>query len=95
MSENEEYIPNDMSQNADELISIANETIETKTITRRTLSTQTDKLDISSEDTTSSYSYDYQKVIKSNEILFISIITAVLLTYRFTTIVSFLLFFFN
>ena len=49
MSENEEYMPNIVSLSTDELIDIANETVETNTITRRTLSTQTNNLDISSE----------------------------------------------
>lgn len=94
MSENEEYMPN-MSQCVDELLDIANETVESNTITRRTLSTQTDNLDISSENTTHEYFNAYQQVIKQEEYVFISMIIFVLLTYGFTTTISFAMLFFK
>lgn len=94
MSENEEYMPN-MSQYVDELLDIANETVESNTITRRTLSTQTDNLDISSENTTHEYFHAYQQMIKQEEYIFISMIIFVLLTYGFTTTLSFALLLFK
>ena len=89
MSEHEEYAPNIMSQSADELIDIANETVESNTITRRTLSTQTKNMDISSENTNVGYYHDYQQMIKQDEYVFISILSILLLTYIFTTTISF------
>lgn len=95
MSENEEYAPNIMSQSADELIDIANETVESNTITRRTLSTQTKNMDISSENTNVGYYHDYQQIIKQEEYIFISMLILILLTYGFTTTVSFALLLFK
>lgn len=95
MSENEEYMPNIVSLSTDELIDIANETVETNTITRRTLSTQTDNLDISSENATNDYSHNYQQIIKQDEYLYISMIIFVLLTYGLSTTVSFALLLFK
>ena len=95
MSEYEEYIPNVMSQNADELIDITNEIVEPNTVTRRTLSTQTYNSSTPSENTIVGHSHNYQQIIKQEEYIFISIIIIVLLIYGFTTTASFALLLFK